>query len=115
MTKQLEHALSEYEEGLDSIEEISSKKVMEIVERVTLPYLEKIEEVITADEWVDYLVQSNVIGSGDQGEQFETEAAYAKWVLETPITVLRQVLSDQPCDTPTAESLWEWAVDYLDK
>jgi Arc/MetJ-type ribon-helix-helix transcriptional regulator len=103
MGHELEEALNEYKNSLADPELISSNRIMEIVEKVTRPYLEKYEYSIDPDSWVDYLVQISAI---------ESEQEYADWVLNTPITEVSQTLANQPCDTPTAERLYEWAENF---
>jgi Arc/MetJ-type ribon-helix-helix transcriptional regulator len=44
MTTELEEALQEYKASLDSPEDVDTNCVMEIVKKVTLPYLEAIED-----------------------------------------------------------------------
>jgi hypothetical protein len=74
--------------------------------------LKLLQNAISPTDWVDYLIQIGCIGGGVD-HQFEDEQDYARWVFETPITEVRQVLADQPCDTPIAERMYEWAEELL--
>lgn len=87
-----------------NITRVTNSETIQKENRMTQQYEVQDEHEVDADDWVDYLIQINGI---------ESEEEYAAWILSTPITEVAQELANQPCDTPTAESLYDWAEGYI--